>query len=121
MTKLGGLMLGLCAVLLMGCSTSARIITNPPDLNVILDGKDFGKSPTKVEATGTTFREYRLPLRDAAGKMVFDQDLPKDFRVWGIFWPPYGVFYNLFELHGEYQIRGVKAPTGETIWSVTPK
>src|SRR5438093_3836713 len=45
MTKLGGLMLGLCAVLLMGCSTSARIITNPPDLNVILDGKDFGKSP----------------------------------------------------------------------------
>jgi len=121
MTKLGGLMLGLCAVLLMGCSTSARIITNPPDLNVILDGKDFGKSPTKVEATGTTFGEYRLQLRDAAGKTVFDQDLPKDFRVWGIFWPPYGVFYNLFELHGEYQIRGVKAPTGETIWSVTPK
>ncbi len=112
---------GLCAVLLVGCATSARIITDPPGLNVVLDGKDFGKSPTKIEADGTTFGEYRLQLRDAAGKVVFDQDLPKDFRVWGLFWPPYGVFYNLFELHGEYQIRNVKTTAGEETWSVTPK
>jgi hypothetical protein len=121
MTKSVGVMVGLCAFLLVGCATRARIITDPPDLNVILDGKDFGKSPTKVEAVGTTFGEYRLQLRDAAGKVVFDQELPKDFRVWGIFWPPYGVFYNLFELHGEYQIVEGKTAAGERTWSVTPK
>src|SRR5262245_10174983 len=118
MTRLVGVMLGLCTVLVVGCSTHSRIITDPSPLSVALRGEDFGNSPTTVKAMGTTFGEYRLQLRDAAGNVVFDQDLPKELRVWGIFWPPYGVFYNLFGLYEEYQLRGYQATTGEMIWSL---
>ena len=118
MNRLALVALTLCALALIGCATSSTVITEPPGLFVVVDGENFGKSPAKIKSTGTTFGEYRLQIRDESGKVLHEQDLPKALRVWGIFWPPYGIFYNLFEFHDQYFVRGVKSASGETTWLV---
>ncbi len=118
MNRLALIALACCAFLVVGCATTSKVATEPPGLTVILDGKDFGKSPTKIESTGTTFGEYHLQIKDENGKVLHAQNLPKDVRIWGIFWPPWGVFYNLYQLHDWYIVRGVKSASGETTWVV---
>ncbi len=121
----GGLMntfalvaLSLSALGLVGCATTSTVITEPPGLFVVVDGKDFGKSPAKIESTGTTFGEYHLQIKDENGKVLHEQNLPKDVRIWGIFWPPYGVFYNMYRFHERYIVRSVKSSSGEATWLV---
>src|SRR5438105_12241963 len=94
---------------LVGCGTISTVITAPPGLTVVVDGKDFGKSPAKIESTGTTFGDYHLEVKDENGKVVHEQDLPKAVRIWGIFWPPYGVFYNMYRLHDRYIVQSIKS------------
>ena len=103
---------------LVGCATTSTVITEPPGLTVVVDGKDFGKSPAKIESTGTTFGEYRLQIKDGNGKVLHEQNLPKEVRVWGIFWPPYGVFYNVFQFYENYIVRSVTSSSGEITWLV---
>jgi hypothetical protein len=112
--------LAVSALSLVGCSTKSMVRTEPAGLSVALNGKDFGKAPAKVESMGTTFGDYRLQVKDASGKVVHEQNLPKAVRIWGIFWPPYGVFYNLYELHDEYTVRAIKSTSGDTTWVVVP-
>jgi hypothetical protein len=120
MKRLTVVALGVSALALVGCATKSTVRTEPAGLSVALNGKDFGKSPVKVESTGTTFGDYRLQVKDGAGKVLHEQNLPKAVRIWGIFWPPYGVFYNLYELHDEYTVRAIKSASGETTWVVLP-
>src|SRR5947207_4489639 len=103
---------------LVGCGTAATVITAPPGLTVVVDGKDFGKSPAKIESTGTTFGDYHLEVKDENGKVVHEQDLPKAVRICGIFWPPYGIFYNMYRLHDRYIVQSIKSASGETTWLV---
>ena len=121
MDRLASITLVFCAVLFVGCATTSTVVTDPSGLRVFVDGKDFGKSPCTIESVGTTFGEYRLQIKDESGKVLHEQDLPKDARIWGIFWPPYGVFYNLYQFHSQYIVRGIKSSTGETIWTVTTR
>jgi hypothetical protein len=120
MNRLGLVTLTVCVLALVGCATSSTVRTEPAGLTVVLDGKDYGKSPAKVEATGTTFGNYHLQVKDASGKVVHEQNLPKQVRIWGIFWPPYGVFYNMYELHDQYVVRSIKSSSGESTWLVVP-
>lgn len=106
-------------VAVVGCVTNSKVVTDPAGLNVAINGKDFGPSPCDIQSVGTTFGEYKLELKDPSGKVVHTQNLPKNVRIWGIFWPPYGVFYNLYEFHPQYTVRQVKTASGENIWSLT--
>ena len=108
----------LTAILSVGCVTNSKVITNPAGMNVLVNGKDFGKSPCDIQSTGTTFGQYHLMLKDPAGGVLFEQDLPKNVRIWGIFWPPYGVFYNMFEFYPKYTIDQLKLATGQTAWTL---
>jgi len=119
MKRLALVALTLCALVLVGCATTSRVVTDPPGLTVVVDGKDFGKSPTTIESTGTTFGEYHLQIKDENGKILHEQNLPKAVRIWGIFWPPYGVFYNVYRFHDQYTVRSIKSASGETTWLVT--
>jgi len=120
MDRLARLTLAFCALLLMGCVTNSKVITDPPGLKVFVNGKDFGKSPCDIQSVGTTFGQYILELKDDSGTLHHRQDLPKNIRIWGIFWPPYGVFYNMYEFYPQYTVRRAKATSGETIWTVNP-
>ena len=108
-----------CITLLVGCVTNSRVITDPPGLHVAINNVDFGKSPCDIQSVGTTFGQYRLRLTDDGGKVVHEQDLPKNVRIWGIFWPPYGIFYNLFEFHPQYTVVKTRTSTGDVLWAVT--
>jgi hypothetical protein len=103
----------------VGCATNARVVTDPPGVNVWLNGKEFGSSPADVQSVGPTFGEYTLELKDESGNTVQKQILPKNIRIWGIFWPPYGVLYNLFEMYPQYTVQQVTTGSGSTTWSVT--
>ena len=108
----------LCAVVFAGCVTNSRLVTDPPGMTVSVNGKEFGKSPCDIQSVGTTFGEYHLQIKDQSGKVVHEQNLPKDVRIWGIFWPPYGVFYNIFQFYPQYTARQMKSPGGEPVWAV---
>ncbi len=105
-------------LLSLGCVTNSKVITDPVGLNVWVNGKDFGKSPCDIQSVGTTFGQYHLVLKNDAGATQFEQDLPKNVRIWGIFWPPYGIFYNMYEFFPQYTIQQVKLASGETTWTV---
>src|SRR5207245_4195668 len=90
----------------------------PPCLAVVGAGKDFAKGAAKIEAPGTMFGDYHLEVKDENGKVVHEQDLPKAVRIWGIFWPPYGIFYNMYRLHDRYIVQSIKSASGETTWLV---
>src|SRR2546422_6075457 len=62
--------LTLGALVLAACATTSTVFTDPPGLTVVVDGKDFGKSPAKIESTGTTFGDYHLEVKDENGKVV---------------------------------------------------
>jgi hypothetical protein len=106
------------AVIFAGCVTNSKVITDPAGMTVVVNGKDFGKSPCAIQSVGTTFGEYHLQLKDGSGKVVHEQNLPKNIRIWGMFWPPYGVFYNMFEFFPQYTARQVKTTSGDTAWSL---
>jgi hypothetical protein len=105
---------------LAGCVTNSKVITEPPGVSVWLNGKEFGSSPADVQSVGTTFGEYTLELKDQSGNTLHRQNLPKNFRIWGLFWPPYGVFYNLFEMYPQYRVQQVTTASGSTAWSLAP-
>ncbi|HVR75359.1 MAG TPA: hypothetical protein VMT52_13570 [Planctomycetota bacterium] len=107
------------AALAVSCVTNSKLITDPPGMNVAVNGMDFGPSPCDIQSTGTTFGEYTLELRDSGDKVVFSENLPKNVRIWGIFWPPYGIFYNLYEFHPRYTVRKVTLSDGSPTWAVT--
>ena len=106
-------------LLLVGCVTNSEVITDPPGLNVAINGVDFGKSPCEIQSTGTTFGEYQLTLTDDGGNVLYDAPLAKNVRVWGIFWPPYGVFYNMYEFFPRYSVSKATAASGQDLWVVT--
>ena len=54
--------LTLGALVLAACATTSTVFTDRPGLTVVVDGKDFGKSPAKIESTGTTFGDYHLEV-----------------------------------------------------------
>jgi hypothetical protein len=99
---------------LVGCGTAATVITAPPGLTVVVDGKDFGKSPAKIESTGTMFGEYRLQIKDESGTVLHEQNLPKDVRIWGVLWPPSG----LYHFYDSYFVRSVESASGDIVWLV---
>src|SRR3989442_8897178 len=106
--------LPLGALVLAACATTSTVFTDPPGLTVVVDGKDFGKSPAKIESTGTTFGEYRLQIKDESGTVLHEQNLPKDVRIWGVLWPPYGMYH----FYDSYFVRSVKSASGEIVWLV---
>ena len=108
------------ACLLAGCATSSKIRTDPPGLHVSLNGKEFGPTPTQVTTKATTFGGFHLQILDIDGDVIHRQELQKAFRVWGIFWPPYGVFYNLFEMYPQYTAEEITLESGAKIWRVLP-
>src|SRR5256712_7130054 len=110
--------LSLGAMVLASWDTTSTVFADPPGLTVVVDGKDFGKSPAKIESTGTTFGDYHLEVKDENGKVVHEQDLPKAVRIWGIFWPPYVIFYNMYRLNTRYIVQSIKSPSAETTWLV---
>ena len=61
-----------------------------------------------------------MQILDEEGAVLHRQDLQKAFRVWGLFWPPYGVFYNLFELYPQYTAEPVTLGSGHKTWRVMP-
>ena len=91
--------LAVLSILSLGCVTNSQVVTDPPGMLVSINGKDFGPSPCDIQSVGTTFSNYRLQLNDPQGNFLFEEDLPKSLRFWGLFWPPYGVFYNFFEFY----------------------
>ena len=99
--------------LVAGCATNSRVVTDPPGFLVSVNGQDFGKSPSAVQSIGTTFGEYLLELRDDTGNVVFARVLPKKVRIWGIFWPPYGVFFNLFQFFPQYTVTRLNLKGGQ--------
>src|SRR5881396_30912 len=106
--------LTLGALVLAACATTSTVFTDPPGLTVVVDGKDFGKSPAKIESTGTMFGEYRLQIKDESGTVLHEQNLPKDVRIWGVLWPPYG----LYHFYDRYFVRSVTSSSGEITWLV---
>ena len=72
-------------LLVVGCVTNSKVITDPPGMAVSVNGKDFGPSPCDIQSVGTTFGEYKLQLKETNGKVVHEQNLPKNVRIWGIF------------------------------------
>ncbi len=105
-------------VLTLGCVTNSTVETDPPGLTVFVNNVEQGVSPCKIQSTGTTFGQYYLELKDTNGTVVFESPLPKNVRVWGIFWPPYGVFYNMYEFFPGYTIKQLRLEGGRTIWNV---
>ncbi len=105
---------------LVGCATTSRIVTDPPGLRVSLNGQEFGPTPCEVSTKATSFGSFHLQILDEEGAVLHRQDLQKAFRVWGLFWPPYGVFYNLFELYPQYTAEPVTLGSGSKTWRVMP-
>ncbi len=89
---------------LAACSTQTKITTYPRAYRVLIDGKDRGESPATLVLGNRAFGDYTIALVDDAGNEVFRQLLPMDVIAWGIFWPPFGFFYNLFAASPEYEI-----------------
>ncbi len=88
----------------LACSAQTKITTYPRAYRVLIDGKDRGESPATVVLPNRTFGDYTISLADEAGNELFRQLLPMEVLAWGIFWPPFGVFYNLFAVAPEYEI-----------------
>src|SRR2546428_8108081 len=90
--------LTLGALVLAACATTSTVFTDPPGSTVVFDGKDFGKSPAKIETRGTTFGDYHLEVKDENGKAVHEQNIPKAVPIWGISWPPFANFLIIIGL-----------------------
>ncbi len=89
--------LGLVALsCLSACSSTTTIHTFPRAFQVVIDNESRGPSPATVTLGNRTFGAYEVVLLDENGKEVFRDALPMEFVPWGLFWPPFGVFYNLF-------------------------
>lgn len=97
------LLLILIAVPLSACSSTTRITTYPRSYAVSIDGVEHGPSPATVLLPNTTFGGYTLTVKDGE-KTVFEDRLELEFVPWGPFWPPMGIFYNLFAAAPEYEI-----------------
>lgn len=89
---------------LAACSSQTKITTYPRAYRVLIDGKDRGESPATLVLANRTFGDYTITLVDDAGNEVFRQLLPMEVIAWGIFWPPFGFFYNIFAASPEYEI-----------------
>lgn len=116
--------LGLGAMsLLTACSSTTTIHTFPRAFQVVIDNEGRGPAPATVTLGNRTFGAYELLLLDENGKEVFRDVLPMEFVPWGPFWPPFGVFYNLFAVapRCEIDVTAVTSRDGQPVIRASEK
>ncbi len=92
--RLLGVGLALSAI---SCSATTRVETFPADAEASIEvaGKPC-KRGQEIRLPNTTFGSYPLRIKDSSGNVLLARPLPMRFLAWGLFWPPFGVFYNLY-------------------------
>lgn len=74
------------------CKTTTTINSDPPGADVYINGIHYGKTPTTIQVTNTTFGDYRITLKKE-GYKTYEAILPKELKVGPLlvgllcFWP----------------------------------